>query len=169
MDKEQGNADYMMFADIDYKHPEVCDDVMNWGTWIVNEIGLKGFRLDAVQHFSENFTSKWVSNLRKECGDDIFVVGEFWVGDVRRMTEWLENMGKKFSLFDAPLLYNFHKISKTEKADLRKVFDNSLVQVEPVNAVVSSHIESYLQVEKLCTYNEIRLAYKIMTHRKVKP
>ena len=148
VDKEQGNADYMMFADIDYHHPEVCKDTMHWGPWIVDEIGLKGFRLDAVQHFSENFTSGWVDNLRKECGDDIFIVGEFWVGDVQKMTEWLGKMGKKFSLFDAPLLNNFHNISKTEQADLRKLFDNSLVQVEPVNAVVSPHrIESFVQID----------------------
>ena len=123
------------FADIDYHHPEVCDDTKHWGPWITKEVGLKGFRLDAVQHFSENFTSGWVDNLRKECGDDMFIVGEFWVGDTVKMTEWLGKMGKKFSLFDAPLLYNFHSTSTTEKADLRKVFDNSLVQVEPVNAV----------------------------------
>lgn len=46
-------------------------------------------------------------------------------------------MGKKFSLFDAPLVYNFSKLSKTEDADLRSVFDDTLVKTEPVNAVVS--------------------------------
>lgn len=61
VDDEQGNADYMMFADIDYSHPEVEADVKNWGDWIVKEVGLKGFRLDAVQHFSERFTNEWVS------------------------------------------------------------------------------------------------------------
>ena len=46
-------------------------------------------------------------------------------------------MNHKFSLFDAPLLYNFSHISKTERADLTKVFDNTLVKYEPYNAVVS--------------------------------
>lgn len=46
-------------------------------------------------------------------------------------------MSHKFSLFDAPLVYNFSKISKTENADLTKVFDNTLVKFEPYNAVVS--------------------------------
>ncbi|KAK5002121.1 hypothetical protein LTR39_006770, partial [Cryomyces antarcticus] len=124
-----------MFADLDYSHQEVIDDVKNWGTWIVKETGIKGFRLDAVQHFSERFTNEWVEHVREQCGKDTFCVGEFWIGDVKTMTEWLEKMGHKFSLFDAPLLYNFSNISKSENADLRKVFDNSLVQVEPVNAV----------------------------------
>jgi alpha-amylase len=49
-------------------------------------------------------------------------------------------MGKKFSLFDAPLVYNFSKLSKTEDADLRSVFDDTLVKIEPVNAVVSHSV-----------------------------
>lgn len=127
----------MMFADLDYSHPEVQEDVKNWGLWITKELGLKGFRLDAVQHFSERFTNEWIENLREQCGQDIFIVGEFWVGDTKVMAEWLAKMNHKFSLYDAPLLYNFSSISTSEKADLRKVFDNSLVQEKPVNAVVS--------------------------------
>ncbi|KAF2120177.1 glycoside hydrolase superfamily [Lophiotrema nucula] len=132
---EQGNADYMMFADLDYTHPEVQEDVMKWGPWITKEVGLKGFRLDAVQHFSERFTNEWVDNLRNECGRDMFVVGEYWTGDTGEMSKWLDDMDHRFALYDSPLLYNFSTISKSEKADLRKVFDNSLVQKQPVNAV----------------------------------
>lgn len=135
VDKEQGNADYMMFADIDYSHPDVEKDVKDWGVWITKEVGLSGFRLDAVQHFSERFTNAWVDNLREQCGNDIFVMGEFWVGDTKTMVDWLDKMGHKFSLFDAPLLYNFSNISTSEGADLRKVFDDSLVQAQPTNAV----------------------------------
>ena len=48
---------------------------------------------------------------------------------------WLKDMHHKFSLFDAPLLYNFSKLSTTENADLRTVFDNTLVKVEPYSVV----------------------------------
>lgn len=140
VDKEQGNADYMMFADLDYSHSEVSDDVKNWGVWITKELGLKGFRLDAVQHFSERFTNEWVDRLREECGEDIFCVGEFWVGDAQTLSDWLHKMHHKFSLFDAPLLYNFNRISTQEKADLRQVFDGSLVKAEPLSAVVSAFV-----------------------------
>jgi alpha-amylase len=75
VDNEGGNADYMMFADIDYRHPDVQEDVKNWGVWITKELGLKGFRLDAVQHFSERFTNDWIENVREQCGKDIFMVG----------------------------------------------------------------------------------------------
>lgn len=46
-------------------------------------------------------------------------------------------MGRKFSLFDVPLVYNFSQISKSVSGDLRTVFDDTLVKTDPVNAVVS--------------------------------
>jgi alpha-amylase len=141
VDSESGNADYMMFADIDYSHPEVQEDVKQWGVWITKELGLKGFRLDAVQHFSSRFTNEWIKNLRKQCGDDIFIVGEFWSGDVKEMSDWLDGMNHEFALYDSPLLNKFGSLSTTESADLRTVFDDSLVQLRPTDAVtvVTNH------------------------------
>ena len=69
-------------------------------------------------------------------GEGWFFVGEFWKDSLDDMSRYLERMGKKFSLFDAPLVYNFSKLSKMEDADLRTVFDDTLVKIEPVNAVV---------------------------------
>ncbi|THX97898.1 putative alpha-amylase [Aureobasidium pullulans] len=134
VDDEGGNADFLMFADLDYSHPEVCEDVTNWGKWIVSEVGLRGFRLDAVQHFSQRFTKEWIEALRKEHGD-LFYVGEFWTGNKQDLVDWVNQMDRKFSLYDSPLLNNFSNISKGEAADLRKVFDDTLVQEMPVNAV----------------------------------
>ncbi|KAF2011021.1 glycoside hydrolase family 13 protein [Aaosphaeria arxii CBS 175.79] len=158
VDGENGNADFLMFADIDYSHPEVQADVKKWGVWITQELGLKGFRLDAVQHFSERFTNEWIDNLREQCGHDIFVVGEFWSGDAQLMTDWLRDLNHAFSLYDSPLLNNFARLSTTEDADLRKVFDGSLVQAQPSNAVtvvmnhdtqpgqtVATHIEGFFK------------------------
>ncbi|EHY55318.1 hypothetical protein HRR83_008764 [Exophiala dermatitidis] len=133
---ESGNADFLMFADVDYSHPEVEADVKNWGEWIVRQLKLKGFRFDACQHFSERFTNEFINNLEKQFGDNsLFLVGEFWTGEVKAMLEYLDNMHHKFSLYDSPLLNNFSRLSTTEGADLRTVFDNSLVQARPECAV----------------------------------
>jgi alpha-amylase len=136
VDDESGNADFLMFADVDFAHPEVQKDVITWGEWIVNQCKLSGFRFDAVQHFSENFTNDFVRNLEEKFGKDkLFCVGEFWVGNVDSLCGYLKDMHHKFSLFDAPLLYNFSRISTTENGDLRSVFDKTLVKAEPYNAV----------------------------------
>ena len=135
VDQEKGNFDFLMFADIDYAHPEVQSDVKNWGVWVAKELGLKGFRFDAVKHYSEQFLQDFINNLDSNLGGGAFLVGEFWKTSLPGLTEYLSEMGHKFNLFDAPLVENFHRISTSERGDLRSVFDNSLVQAEPYNAV----------------------------------
>lgn len=98
---------------------------------------IKGFRLDAVQHFSQRFTNDWIRHVDEKTGPK-FYVGEFWVGDVERMVDWLEKMESKIWLYDSPIVYNFSKISKCERSDLRKVFNGSLVKAKPEAAVVSN-------------------------------
>jgi len=74
--------------------------------------------------------------MNEEHGKGWFFVGEFWKDSLQDMGRYLERMSKKFSLFDAPLVHKFSQLSKNEKADLTKVFDDTLVKVAPVNAVV---------------------------------
>ena len=38
-----------MGADIDHAHPEVADDMIKWGKWIIEDLGVDGFRFDAVK------------------------------------------------------------------------------------------------------------------------
>lgn len=135
VDTEKGNYDYLMYADLDYSHPEVSQDVLNWGVWLSKEVTIKGIRFDAVKHFSEDFLRKFCQLMNETHGEGWFFVGEFWKDSLEDMGRYLDRMGRKFSLFDAPLVYNFSKLSKTEDADLRTVFDGTLVQAEPVNAV----------------------------------
>lgn len=124
-----------MGSDLDYAHPEVENDVLAWGKWLTQEIPLQGVRFDAIKHSSQNFLRKFVTMMDESYGEGWFFVGEFWKDSLDDMTRYLENMHKKFSLFDAPLVYNFSEISKSSGADLRKVFDDTLVSVMPVNAV----------------------------------
>ncbi|KAF2423375.1 alpha amylase [Tothia fuscella] len=133
--KLQGNADYLMLENLDYSNPELVEEVNQWGEWITNELDLKGFRLDAVQHYSWNFANDWSSYLRKKCGSDLLIMGEFWHGDVRVLNDWLRNMNPYFKLYDVPLLYNIARLSWFQSPDLRKVFEKTLVSERPNQAV----------------------------------
>ncbi|KAK8039300.1 alpha-amylase [Apiospora rasikravindrae] len=135
VDDENGNYDFLMGSDLDYAHPEVESDVLNWGRWLAQTLPLKGIRFDAIKHYSQDFLRKFITMMDEKYGEGWFFVGEFWKDSLDDMTRYLESMHKKFSLFDAPLVYNFSEISKTSGADLRKVFDDTLVSVMPVNAV----------------------------------
>jgi len=132
---EQGNADYMMFADLDYRHGEVVDDVKNWGGWITNELGLAGFRFDAVQHFSQRFSNDFMHHVDKESGGEKFFVGEYWTADASEIIKYSANFDHRICFYDSPLVYNFSNISTSADADMRKVFDKSLVAERPLDAV----------------------------------
>ncbi|KAJ2906954.1 alpha amylase [Zalerion maritima] len=135
VDGEKGNYDYLMGSDLDYDHPEVSDDVITWGKWISKEIPLKGIRFDAIKHYSAAFLRQFVTSLEEEYGTGWFFVGEFWKDSLQDLLKYLDIMNKKFSLFDTPLVYNFSEISRASGADMRQVFDGTLVQASPINAV----------------------------------
>lgn len=138
--KLQGNADYLMLENLDYTNAEVIKETTDWGTWIVQELGLKGFRLDAVQHYSWNFANNWSQYLKQQNGGDLLCVGEFWNGDVNVLLKWMDNMSPEFKLYDVPLMYRIARLSQGEDTDLREVFRDTLVERRPNNAVVSPSI-----------------------------
>nr|UIX27107.1 NFAmy13B [uncultured fungus] len=139
--KENGNYDYLMFGDLDYSNPEVRQDVMNWGEWIGKELPLSGMRLDAVKHYSLSFQKQFVDHLRQTFGPHWFVVAEYWRGVPGELLDYLQKMDHKVALFDVPLVYRFSNFSRTEGADLRKIFDDTLVKYKPQHAVtfVANH------------------------------
>ncbi|KAI1639119.1 glucan 1,4-alpha-maltohexaosidase [Biscogniauxia mediterranea] len=135
VDDEKGNYDFLMGSDLDYAHPEVEGDVLAWGQWLAKTLPLRGIRFDAIKHYSEDFLRKFITMLDESYGEGWFFVGEFWKDSLTDMHAYLERMGRKFSLFDAPLVYNFSQVSKASGADLRQVFDDTLVATMPINAV----------------------------------
>ncbi|KAJ5894935.1 CAZyme family GH13 [Penicillium taxi] len=138
---ENGNYDYLMFADLDLSHPEVRGDLLNWGTWITNTLSLHGMRFDASKHFSSAFQKDFVDHVRKTANKDLFVIGEYWSGNLRDLHRYLDDVENKIAAYDVPLVYNFSKLSKIQGGDLRGVFNDTLVRTRPDQAVtfVANH------------------------------
>lgn len=45
-------------ADVEHKHPDVRNDLVKWGKWIIDEIDACGFRFDAAKvRFPSRFLS----------------------------------------------------------------------------------------------------------------
>ncbi|RMD39266.1 hypothetical protein DV735_g5857, partial [Chaetothyriales sp. CBS 134920] len=145
VDGELGNYDYLMFADVDYSQPAVREDVLNWGIWITRELGLSGFRLDASKHYSLNFQKQLVQALDLAFGKNFFLVAEYWSRDSIALGKIIGKFKGRISLFDVQLVYNLSDISSATpsdpKADLRKVFEGTLVLLHPQRAVtfVANH------------------------------
>ncbi|OJJ63867.1 hypothetical protein ASPSYDRAFT_139015 [Aspergillus sydowii CBS 593.65] len=139
--KENGNYDYLMFANLDHSNPEVRDDVLHWASWITTQLPLSGMRLDAVKHYSAEFQRAFIEELRGRWGEKFFFVGEYWSSKINILLDYLERMDHQLSLFDVPLVDRFSVISRTKGADMRRIFDGTLVQRSPDHAVtfVANH------------------------------
>lgn len=130
-----------MFANVDHSHPEVRRDLFHWVQWLASQVSLGGLRLDAIKHYSARFLKDFINHMDRTVGRDWFIVGEYWREDSDVLAKYIEFMNHRISLFDVRLLANFSRLSFHPNADLRTVFDGSLVSIKPKNAVVCFYLE----------------------------
>ncbi len=183
--KEHGNYQHLLGCSIDHDHPDVREDIFNWAAWVLRTFPVSGFRFDAVKHISRHFISDFVKHAREETrklrkeqgrpeadesvGPVCFGVGEFWQYSIDECIEYLEKFGEQFSLFDAPLVNNFKQAGDQGSSyDLRKIFDNTIVQKRPMDAVtlVTNHdTQAGQALEAVIAPNFKPLAYAIILLR----
>lgn len=132
---EKGSFDYLMFADVETRNPAVREELKNWALWYLDTTGVDGFRLDAVKHIAISFFPQWLDELRRATQRELFSVGEF-AGKIEVIRNYLDYSKGCMSLFDFPLQDHFHEASfKGADYDLRKIFDQTLTQADPVHSV----------------------------------
>ena len=129
VDNEKGNFDYLILNDIETRNPGVRAEFKKWISWYYDTVPFDGVRLDAVKHMNPSFFIEWIDYLRTEVNPDLFVVGEYWLSDdLPVLLKYLEAIGNRMHLFDAPLQHNLTIASEEkEKFDLRRIFNETLV------------------------------------------
>ena len=133
---ENGNFDYLMFNNVDYKHPDVVKEIRDWAIWFVNFTGVDGFRFDAVKHINDYFMRDLIRKVRGEYRTDFYFVGEYWTQNHDEMSDYLYNVGYEMDLFDVKLHFNMHSASSSlGHFDMSKIFDDTLVKEHPDYAV----------------------------------
>ena len=152
---EKGNFDYLMFADIDHKHPDVKADLFHWGEWFINHVDIDGMRFDALKHIEDGFIEEFIKHIEEVSDKDLYFFGEYWQNDPDSKSKYLYEVKYNTDLFDVVLHYNMEQASKDiDNFDMRKIFDNTLVQEHPLLAVtfVDNHdsqpgqsLESFVQ------------------------
>lgn len=132
---ERGNFDYLMFADIEFRNRAVRDELKKWGLWYLETTGVDGFRLDAIKHITPSFYAEWLHEIREATHKELFTVGEN-INSLGILQEYSRRTNYCMSLFDFPLRKRFRIASSQRKSyDLRKIFDQTLVQSDPVHSV----------------------------------
>lgn len=145
---EKGNFDFLLGCDLDFGNDLVCQELEYWGRWLLDTVGVDGFRIDAVKHIPAWFFPRWLDHVRGHAKKDLFAVGEYWSQDSESLHWYLDVTDAKMSVFDVKLHYNFHYASKVGKTyDIRLIFDGSLMKEQPALAVtfVANHDSQPLQ------------------------
>ena len=136
VDKEFGNFDYLMGADIDLNNVDVILELKKWGLWYLNFTGVDGFRLDAIKHIRAEFFPDWLGYLREQSAKNIYAVGEYWGGNVDTILQYLDQTNYCMQLFDVPLHFNFFSAAQSNgQFDMSKILEDSLLVKKPEYAV----------------------------------
>ena len=167
VDPEHGNFDYLMGMNVDMDNPVVVREIQKWLEWYIELTHVDGLRLDAVKHISFPFYKKLLPYIRQQTGLAMPAVGEYWSGELDRLLKYLDRVDDGMSLFDVALHYNFFDASQGRR-DLKHIFDGSLLQARPQNAVtfVDNHDTQYGQSLQSFVENWFKpLAYALILLR----
>ena len=148
VDQENGNFDYLMGANVEFRNNAVYEELKFWGRWMAEQVEVNGFRLDAAKHIPAWFFKDWVGHMRETLGHDIFVVAEYWHPDMEALKRYLDLVDQQLMLFDVALHHNFHDAARQgADFDMRQIFDGALVSAVPEHAVtlVDNHDTQPLQ------------------------
>lgn len=148
VDAENGNFDFLMGADVEFRNKAVYEELKYWGRWLAEQVPVDGFRLDAAKHIPAWFFRDWVRHMRETVDPELFVVAEYWHPDMGALTNYLDLVDKQLMLFDVGLHQRFHEASmQGADFDMRTIFDGSLVASQPDHAVtlVDNHDTQPLQ------------------------
>ncbi|MEO8878468.1 MAG: alpha-amylase [Polyangiaceae bacterium] len=137
VDHENGNFDYLMGANVDYSRKEAREEMVCWGSWLLDTTKARGLRIDAAKHVSNIFTKEWLERVRaSQPGREIFAVAEYWSPSLEALEGYLKATGGATRLFDVPLHFNMHAASQSGRDfDLRTLLDGSLVSRNALAAV----------------------------------
>ena len=122
--------DFLMGADLDYNNEKVREDVINWGKWIVNDLGFDGFRIDAAKHIDNGFLRNFVKEVEESSKKQLFFGGEAWVDKEETLIDYLNQIDNpKLKVFDYPLREKFIDL-KHREIDMNSLKNSGLVNQE---------------------------------------
>lgn len=148
VDDENGNYDFLMGNNIDFRNHAVTEEIKYWARWVMEQTHCDGFRLDAVKHIPAWFYKEWIDHVQEVAPKPLFVVAEYWSYEVDKLQQYIDQVDGKTMLFDAPLLRNFHDASRQGRDyDMCHIFTGTLVEADPFHAVtlVANHDTQPLQ------------------------
>ncbi|MCG8326184.1 MAG: alpha-amylase family glycosyl hydrolase [Chitinophagales bacterium] len=129
-----GDWDFMyFFYDYDQFQPQVGTLFSDWTKWLWEDVGIRGYRMDAVKHFTPSFIGTAFSGIQASGYQPTVAVGEFFDSNPYTLKSWVDdaNAGSgstTVQVFDFALRSALKSACEDENGyDVRNVFQSGVV------------------------------------------
>jgi len=156
--QEYGNYDHLLGINMDLNSKFTQDLYKKWFKWMIQDIHVGGFRVDAVKHM-DSLVIKDIFQYVKELNNDCFLLCEVWNGDEnvlkyyeKLLNAHVFNVNQHFRFYDAARLGNCY--------DLRNILSSfdGVPFVDNHDTQPSQDLESYVECWfKLSAYSLLLL------------
>lgn len=127
----------LFFYDYDQSQTVTQTLLNEWSKWQIQQVGLKGLRMDAVKHFSRDFVSELFNYLQTQNALPEIAVGEFFDFSASALNDWVEDvydgMTPAAQAALKPRIFDFAMRGALKNAcdqfgyDVRNVFNSGMV------------------------------------------
>ena len=155
--------------DLCHRNPRVYTELLEYASWLIEEIGFDGFRYDCVKGYGGWMVRaiQELRGLKNEKPYKPYGVGECWDSD-RAINDWLDEANawsdNPVGAFDFPLRYRLKDMCQLEGYSLKNLVERgTLLSDRPSEAV--TFVENHDVVRSDSIVSDKMLAYAfILTH-----
>ena len=132
------------FYDYDQTVPGTANALNDWSAWLWNDVGIRGFRMDAVKHFDPEYTGDLMDYLHDNSIDPGMVVGEFFDNNASVLEGWVNSVESYMDIdtknaidvraFDFSMRASLKDACDAFGYDVRNVFNSGMVNSAGSNA-----------------------------------
>lgn len=170
----------LFFFDVEQTHPTTGTTYRDWNNWLWDNVGIRGFRMDAVKHFPAWFVSALLNELHAAGKNPPMVVGEHFTSDAGVLKGWVDAVTSNMNpsavnainvrAFDFELRQALKEACDNGFYDVRNIFQQGMVDgvgANSFNVVSFVNNHDYRTLEEHIL-NRQMLAYAyILTNNRV--
>ncbi|MEM9820959.1 MAG: alpha-amylase family glycosyl hydrolase [Bacteroidota bacterium] len=130
-----GDWDWLwFFYDYDQDVVDTQNKLFDWTSWLFNDVGIEGLRMDAVKHFNPAFLGALMDHMDGQGLSSDMVVGEFFDFNPGTLKGWVDEVYSNMSQTNIDVrVFDFSMRSALKEAcdngayDTRNVFNSGVV------------------------------------------
>ncbi|RMG84464.1 MAG: T9SS C-terminal target domain-containing protein, partial [Bacteroidetes bacterium] len=127
-----GDWDWLwFFYDYDQSVVSTQNALNSWVEWLWTNVGIRGYRMDAVKHFDYAYTGDLYDYLHGQGIDPGMVVGEFFDTNAGTLKAWIDNVQANMNAATKSAI-NVRAFDFSLRAALKEACDNAFYDVRNV-------------------------------------